>query len=66
MLDRWMYVRATRGTNLIINLLSFVDANTIGSIAAVASIDWGCAVQIMAAANIGSADGSFVATSGQL
>ncbi|TRM63319.1 amino acid permease-domain-containing protein [Schizophyllum amplum] len=38
-------------------------ANTIGSVAAVASIDWGCAVQIMAAANIGSAEG-FEATSG--
>ena len=31
-----------------------LDANTIGSIAAVASIDWGAAVQVMAAANIGS------------
>ncbi|KAL1711996.1 amino acid permease-domain-containing protein [Schizophyllum commune] len=30
-------------------------ANTIGSVAAVASIDWGCAVQVMAAAGIGSA-----------
>ncbi|TRM56268.1 amino acid permease-domain-containing protein [Schizophyllum amplum] len=40
-------------------------ANTIGSVAAVASIDWGCAVQIMAAANIGSAEG-FEATSGEL
>ncbi|KAI5829402.1 amino acid transporter [Schizophyllum commune Tattone D] len=29
-------------------------ANTIGSVAAVASIDWGCAVQVMAAAGIGS------------
>ncbi|KAL1700553.1 amino acid permease-domain-containing protein [Schizophyllum commune] len=28
-------------------------ANTIGSVAAVASIDWGCAVQVMAAAGIG-------------
>ncbi|KAG6906845.1 hypothetical protein DXG01_011724 [Tephrocybe rancida] len=40
------------------------DANTIGSIASVASIDWGCAVQIMAAASIGSG-GEFEATSAQ-
>jgi len=40
------------------------DANTIGSIAAVASIDWGCAVQVMAAANIGS-NGEFSATNAQ-
>ncbi|KAF5381938.1 hypothetical protein D9757_007583 [Collybiopsis confluens] len=40
-------------------------ANTIGSVAALASIDWGCAVQIMAAANIGSS-GSFEATDAQL
>ena len=30
------------------------DSNTIGIIAGVASVDWGCAVQIMAAASIGS------------
>ncbi|KJA15150.1 hypothetical protein HYPSUDRAFT_80625 [Hypholoma sublateritium FD-334 SS-4] len=40
-------------------------ANTIGSIASVASIDWGCAVQIMAAVTIGSG-GSFSPTSAQL
>jgi hypothetical protein len=40
------------------------DANTIGSIASVASIDWGCAVQVMAAATIGS-NGSFSATAAQ-
>ncbi|KAG5636078.1 hypothetical protein H0H81_009198 [Sphagnurus paluster] len=39
-------------------------ANTIGSIASVASIDWGCAVQVMAAANIGSNE-NFEATPGQ-
>ncbi|GLB44640.1 putative apc amino acid permease [Lyophyllum shimeji] len=39
-------------------------ANTIGSIAAVASIDWACAVQIMAAANFGS-NGAFEATAAQ-
>ncbi|EJF60127.1 APC amino acid permease [Dichomitus squalens LYAD-421 SS1] len=38
------------------NLLAWIVgyANTIGSVAAVASIDWGCAVQIIAAASIGS------------
>ncbi|KAI1790578.1 APC amino acid permease [Ganoderma leucocontextum] len=38
------------------NLLAWIVgyANTIGSISAIASIDWGCAVQIMAAASIGS------------
>ncbi|KAG6908706.1 hypothetical protein DXG01_003639 [Tephrocybe rancida] len=40
------------------------DANTIGSITGVASIDWGCAVQVMAAVNIGSG-GAFEATSAQ-
>ncbi|KAI0258155.1 amino acid/polyamine transporter I [Gloeopeniophorella convolvens] len=45
------------------NLLAWIVgyANTVGSIASVASIDWGAAVQIMAAVTIGS-DGSFVAT----
>ncbi|VDB94224.1 unnamed protein product [Peniophora sp. CBMAI 1063] len=38
------------------NLLAWIVgySNTVGSIAAVASIDWGAAVQVMAAANIGS------------
>ncbi|GJJ13302.1 hypothetical protein Clacol_007554 [Clathrus columnatus] len=36
-----------------------------GNMAAVASVDWGCAVQIMAAATIGSKNQSFVPTSGQ-
>ncbi|KAF9556455.1 amino acid transporter [Agrocybe pediades] len=40
-------------------------ANTIGSIASVASIDWGCAVQVMAAASIGS-NGAFEPTDAQL
>ncbi|KAG9118924.1 GABA-specific high-affinity permease [Ceratobasidium sp. 392] len=39
-------------------------ANTLGSIACIASIDWGCAVQVMAAATIGSS-GNYVATTGQ-
>lgn len=41
------------------------DANTMGAIAGIASIDWGCSVQIMAAAAIGS-DDAFVATTGKL
>ncbi|KAG6370727.1 amino acid/polyamine transporter I [Boletus reticuloceps] len=47
------------------NLLSWIVgyANTIGSIASVASIDWGCAVQVAAAINIGNQ--SFVATQAQ-
>lgn len=40
------------------------DTNTIGTIAAIASIDWGCAVQVMAAASIGS-NLDFVPTSAQ-
>ncbi|KAI0321890.1 amino acid transporter [Amylostereum chailletii] len=38
------------------NLLAWIVgySNTVGSIAAVASIDWGAAVQVMAAANIGT------------
>jgi len=50
------------------NLLSdswLLDANTIGSVAAVASIDWGCAVQIGAAVSIGS-DGSHSSSNGEL
>ncbi|OBZ74436.1 putative amino-acid permease C11D3.08c [Grifola frondosa] len=48
------------------NLLAWIVgyANTIGSIASVASIDWGCAVQIAAAATIGSG-GTFAATNAQ-
>ncbi|KIY62151.1 amino acid transporter [Cylindrobasidium torrendii FP15055 ss-10] len=50
------------------NLLSWIVGytNTIGSIGGVASIDWGCAVQIMAAVKIGSKDQSFSPTNGQL
>ena len=40
------------------------DSNTIGLIGAVASVDWGLAIQIMAAASIGS-DMKFVPTTGQ-
>ena len=42
----------------------YADANTVGTIAAIASIDWGAAIQIMAAVGIGS-NGSFVATNPQ-
>ncbi|KAG9311034.1 amino acid/polyamine transporter I [Chiua virens] len=47
------------------NLLAWIVgyANTIGSISSVASIDWGCAVQIAAAINISNP--SFVATAEQ-
>jgi hypothetical protein len=42
----------------------YADANTVGTIAAIASIDWGAAIQIMAAAGIAS-NGSFSATNSQ-
>jgi hypothetical protein len=41
-----------------------VDANTVGNIASVASVDWSASVQIMAAASIGT-NGSFIATKPQ-
>ncbi|KAH7882169.1 amino acid/polyamine transporter I [Phlebopus sp. FC_14] len=49
------------------NLLAWIVgyANTIGTISSVASIDWGCAVQIAAAASIGSGQ-TFVATEAQI
>ncbi|KAK7062624.1 hypothetical protein VNI00_000112 [Paramarasmius palmivorus] len=34
--------------------LHITDANTISNVASVASIEWGCAVQIMAGASIGT------------
>ncbi|SJL13515.1 related to UGA4-GABA permease-also involved in delta-aminolevulinate transport [Armillaria ostoyae] len=43
-----------------------LDMNTIGSIAGVASINWGCAVQVMAAVKIGSHNQSFEPTNAQL
>ncbi|KAK7035352.1 hypothetical protein VNI00_011883 [Paramarasmius palmivorus] len=59
----WTYALSSpRWRNLLCWLVGY--ANTIGSIAAVASIDWGCAVQITAAATIGS-NGTFSATSAQ-
>ncbi|KAG2110118.1 amino acid/polyamine transporter I [Suillus clintonianus] len=48
------------------NLLAWIVgySNTVGTIASVASIDWGCAVQVMAAVSIGSGQ-TFTATSAQ-
>ncbi|CAL1708623.1 unnamed protein product [Somion occarium] len=48
------------------NLMSWVCgySNTIGNIAGVASVDWGCAVQLMAAVSIGS-DMTFTPSTGQ-
>ncbi|KIP07828.1 hypothetical protein PHLGIDRAFT_29863 [Phlebiopsis gigantea 11061_1 CR5-6] len=48
------------------NLLAWICAysNTIGNIASVASVDWGCALQLMAAVSIGT-DMAFVPTTGQ-
>jgi hypothetical protein len=42
-----------------------IDVNTAAYIAGMASVDWGVATQIMAAANIGS-DGKFIATTAQI
>lgn len=63
MLDCWLLVTLFLLPRLISILC--LDANTVGSIASVASIDWGCAVQVMAAASIGSG-GTFQATDAQL
>ncbi|ETW79955.1 amino acid transporter, partial [Heterobasidion irregulare TC 32-1] len=54
---------APRWRNLLAWIVGY--ANTIGSVASVASIDWGCAVQVMAAASIGSNE-TFSATNAQL
>jgi len=60
----WTYsLSSPRWRNLLCWLVGY--ANTIGMVAGLASIDWGCAVQIMAAANINS-NGTFEATSAQL
>ncbi|KAF8152805.1 APC amino acid permease [Pholiota molesta] len=60
----WTYSLASpRWRNVLCWTVGY--SNTVGSIAGVASIDWGCAVQIMAAATIGS-NGAFSPTSGQL
>lgn len=48
------------------NLLAWIVgyANTVGCVAAVASLEWGCANQITAAASIGSGQ-TYIATNGQ-
>jgi hypothetical protein len=51
-------------TKIIGHFLIGEDSNTVGNIASVASMDWGCAVQIMAAASIGSGL-EFTATTAQ-
>ncbi|KAL0065445.1 hypothetical protein AAF712_007509 [Marasmius tenuissimus] len=56
----WTFALSSpRWRNLLCWIVGY--ANTIGSIAAVASIDWGCATQITAAVNIGT-NGAFEAT----
>ncbi|KAK7440043.1 hypothetical protein VKT23_017294 [Stygiomarasmius scandens] len=60
----WTFsLSSPRWRNLLCWIVGY--ANTIGSISAVASIDWGCAVQVLAAATIGS-DGAFEPTTAQL
>jgi len=60
----WTYsFSSPRWRNLLCWIVGY--ANTIGMVAGLASIDWGCAVQVMAAATIGS-DGTFQPTSAQL
>ncbi|KAG6853774.1 hypothetical protein C0991_001485 [Blastosporella zonata] len=61
-LDRWVYETSLSTVRTI--LILYVDSNTVGNIASVASVDWGLAVQIMAAASIGSGL-TFVPTTGQ-
>ena len=48
-----------------LNISPYPDANTIGTTAGVASIDWGAAVQVMAAVSIGL-DGTYTPTRAQL
>ncbi|KAG6826546.1 hypothetical protein H0H92_015414 [Tricholoma furcatifolium] len=42
------------GPAMVWGLLYTTDTNTICNVTAVASVDWGCAVQVMAAIRIGS------------
>ena len=62
--DSRLWVFCQQSADATLTSVLFADANTIGSVAAVASIDWGCAVQITAAASIGSNE-SFSATNAQ-
>lgn len=60
----WTYTFSSpRWRNLLCWIVGW--ANTIGNVAAVASIDWGCAVQVMSAVTIGSG-GTFESTNAQL
>ncbi|KAK0473112.1 amino acid/polyamine transporter I [Armillaria novae-zelandiae] len=61
----WTYsFSSPRWRNLLCWIVGYM--NTIGSIAGVASINWGCAVQVMAAVKIGSHNQSFEPTNAQL
>ncbi|KAK0214394.1 APC amino acid permease, partial [Armillaria fumosa] len=61
----WTYTFSSpRWRNLLCWTVGYM--NTIGSISGVASINWGCAVQVMAAAKIGSNNQSFEPTNAQL
>ncbi|KAG7451942.1 amino acid transporter [Guyanagaster necrorhizus] len=61
----WTYsLSSSRWRNLLCWIVGYM--NTIGSIAGVSSINWGCAVQIMAAVKIGSNNQSFEPTNAQL
>ncbi|OBZ78505.1 GABA-specific permease [Grifola frondosa] len=59
----WTWTFATpRWRNVLAWVVGY--SNSIGLIAGLASIDWGCAVQLMAAVSIGT-DTTFVPTTGQ-
>ncbi|KAH6911887.1 APC amino acid permease [Coprinopsis sp. MPI-PUGE-AT-0042] len=59
----WTYALSSpRWRNLLCWVVGY--ANTVGNISAVASIDFGCAIQVMAAASIGT-NGAFVPTAAQ-
>ncbi|KAK0441240.1 amino acid/polyamine transporter I [Desarmillaria tabescens] len=65
----WTYsFSSPRWRNLLCWIVGcqFLHMNTIGSIGNVASTNWGCAVQVMAAAKIGSNNQSFEPTNTQL
>ncbi|TFK86126.1 APC amino acid permease [Polyporus arcularius HHB13444] len=60
----WTWTYATpRWRNVLSWIVGY--SNSIGLIAGLAGVDWGCAVQVMAAVSIGT-DESFVPTTGQI
>lgn len=59
----WTYMFSPRKWRCLLSWLVGYS-NTVGNVASVASVDWGLAVQIMAAASIG-ADQKFSATTGE-